>query len=335
MGNCCAMPACTESPIEEEKNVKLLLLGTAASGKSTLFKQLDILCGKPWSRAERKEYCPSIIENTVDAIKIILSNGFRTLGIPAALQARASLIMGIEKDVYGKYNLTPQIATAIESLWGEPLMKKAFGNCTEYQLCDSADRFLDKVKQLSSPTYVPEPKDICYSQVPTLDIHEKTHAVSDVQYTVVDVGGQKDQREKWIRCVKHVDALLFTVDMGAYERGLAGNTTCNQLTEAMDVFGLIVNLRYFKNTNVILCLNKVDLFGERIATKDLRNEEKHWFEDYEGGCNEKAARQYIVNKFLARCEDKSKKIHVRDTLATSTRNIEHLFNDLRKNILDL
>ena len=59
---------------------------------------------------------------------------------------------------------------------------------------------------------------------------------------------------------------------------------------------------------MILFLNKDDLFRQRIQTKDLRNDDKKWFTDYEGGCDEEAAYIYIENKFLSKCRNKERRV---------------------------
>ena len=55
-------------------------------------------------------------------------------------------------------------------------------------------------------------------------------------------------------------------------------------------------------------MNKHDVFCRRITTRSVRNDEKNWFTDYEGGCNEQEAFDYIKRKFLSVCDDKSRKV---------------------------
>lgn len=65
------------------------LPGAGESGKSTFFKQIDLLHGKPWSREKKEYFRPIIFENTIDSMKTVVSDGFRTLGedkIPKELQ---------------------------------------------------------------------------------------------------------------------------------------------------------------------------------------------------------------------------------------------------------
>ena len=52
----------------------------------------------------------------------------------------------------------------------------------------------------------------------------------------------------------------------------------------MGLFDQIVGNRWFKETTIILFLNKRDLFEEKIKKVDIRDEEEGWFLDYEGVC---------------------------------------------------
>merc|ERR1712032_407557 len=320
----------------ENEKVKLLLLGASESGKSTFFKQIDLLYGKPWSREKREEFRPIIFENTIDAMKTILSDGFRVVGeekIPKELQDKADQILTIEKDAGGTYNLTAQIATNIDSLWQEPLVKEAYDNRSEYQLYDSAAYFFDKVAALAKPGYLPDSQDILRSRVRTTGIHEQTFIINDVEFVVVDVGGQRNERKKWIHCFEDVTAVIFLAALSAYDSVLMEKDNVNRLNEAIALFEHIVNSNFFQKPSMILFLNKDDLFRERIQTKDLRNDEKKWFTDYEGGCDEDAAYKYIENKFLSKCRDKTKQIFVKRTTATDTRNMETVFDAARETIL--
>ena len=55
-------------------------------------------------------------------------------------------------------------------------------------------------------------------------------------------------------------------------------------------------------------MNKHDIFCDRINKRSVRNDEKNWFTDYEGGCSEQEAFDYIKYKFLSVCKDKSRKV---------------------------
>ena len=72
----------------------------------------------------------------------------------------------------------------------------------------------------------------------------------------------------------------------------------NRLQEAIDLFGQVVNSHLFAKTDVILFLNKKDLFEEKIKTVDPAE----WFPDYASGCNPAKAEEYFKKRFEAQVE---------------------------------
>jgi GTPase SAR1 family protein len=60
--------------------VKLLLLGTGESGKSTILKQMRILYGRGYSEEDRRLYRPTICANVCASMKAILRHVHDTGG---------------------------------------------------------------------------------------------------------------------------------------------------------------------------------------------------------------------------------------------------------------
>ena len=58
--------------LKEQEKIKLLLLGAGESGKSTIFKQMKILYGKPLDDEERRQMTPVVYSNTIGAMKILV-----------------------------------------------------------------------------------------------------------------------------------------------------------------------------------------------------------------------------------------------------------------------
>ena len=81
--------------------------------------------------------------------------------------------------------------------------------------------------------------------------------------------------------------------------------------------------------DVILFLNKKDLFEEKIKTVDP----VAWFPDYTGGCNYENAEAYFKGAFEKRIHDKGKHMYSYTTCATDTQNISVVFNAVQSVIL--
>ncbi|ETE60870.1 Guanine nucleotide-binding protein subunit alpha-15, partial [Ophiophagus hannah] len=86
---------------------------------------------------------------------------------------------------------------------------------------------------------------------------------------IVDVGGQKTERRKWIHCFENVIALIYLASLSEYDQSLEENNSENRMRESLDLFRTILELPWFWNTSIILFLNKVDILEEKILTSDL------------------------------------------------------------------
>lgn len=79
-----------------------------------------------------------------------------------------------------------------------------------------------------------------------------------------DVGGQRNERRKWIHCFDSVDAIVFVVSLSEFDQNLYEDETKNRLDEALELFAQIVNSKWFKESSIILFLNKKDLFEKKV-----------------------------------------------------------------------
>lgn len=66
----------------------------------------------------------------------------------------------------------------------------------------------------------------------TTGITETTFQVQGLEYRVLDVGGQRSERRKWIHCFENVTALIFIVSLSEYDQVLYEDQTvvCHQLS---------------------------------------------------------------------------------------------------------
>jgi len=93
-----------------------------------------------------------------------------------------------------------------------------------------------------------------------------------------DVGGQRSERKKWIHCFENVTAIIFLVAISAYDQVLVEDETVNRMQEALTLFDSICNSKWFVKTSVILFLNKIDIFKEKLETSALSK----YFPEFDG-----------------------------------------------------
>merc|ERR1712196_712534 len=143
----------------------------------------------------------------------------------------------------------------IKRLWKDAALKRTFEARSHYQLQDSAGYFFDAVERIAKPDYVPTEQDVLRARVRTTGIVEQTFTVKNNTFQVLDVGGQRNERRKWIHCFEGVTAVLFISSLSAYNLGLYEDECVNRMQESLQLFQEICNMRYFLNTSIILFLN--------------------------------------------------------------------------------
>jgi guanine nucleotide-binding protein G(i) subunit alpha len=86
---------------------------------------------------------------------------------------------------------------------------------------------------------------------------------------LLPVGGQRSERKKWIHCFENVTAIVFLVAISEYDQKLYEDESVNRMQEALTLFDSICNSRWFVRTSIILFLNKIDLFAEKLPVSPL------------------------------------------------------------------
>lgn len=102
-----------------------------------------------------------------------------------------------------------------------------------------------------------------------------------------------------------------------YYGGLNTDRRQNQMHEALMLFESIANSKYFERSALILFLNKIDLFTEKV--KSNMSPINKWFPDYRGPPKDvDAAAAFFAEKFKCLVRTPSKQVYVHYTNATDT-----------------
>ena len=82
--------------------------------------------------------------------------------------------------------------------------------------------------------------------------------VIDGTITVILVGGQKNERRKWMHCFSNVSSILFVVAISEFDQTLEEDEKKNRFQEAFDLFGYILSCQHFQHTFICLLLVSMD-----------------------------------------------------------------------------
>lgn len=315
---------------DARRELKLLLLGTGESGKSTFIKQMRIIHGAGYSDDDKKAFIKLIYQNIVMAMQSMLK-AMITLKIEYANpdNIQNSETIG-EVDYELVTSFEPDFVGAIRSLWNDAGIQEAYDRRREYQLTDSAKYYLSDLDRIEKEDFLPTEQDILRARVPTTGIIEYPFDLDSIIFRMVDVGGQRSERRKWIHCFENVTSIIFLVALSEYDQILLENANENRMEESIALFKTIITYPWFQNSSIILFLNKKDLLEEKIATSHIGD----YFPDYKGPKHDdKAAREFILKIYLAQNPDPDRMCYSHFTCATDTENIKLVFCAVKDTIL--
>jgi len=303
--------------------LKLLLLGTGESGKSTLFKQIIHLHGRGFDEKSRAPYKSIVYTNTILSLKTLIRQS-------AKLEPQSEYHWRpISEDSVNEIQelkdfsyLDEELARHIKKVWTDPGIKHTYNMRSKFQLSDECKWFFERIEDLGKADYLPSYQDILRCRARTTGIVETTFTLEGNTFRLLDVGGQRNERKKWFHCFEHVTAVIFVAAINEYDQVLYEDGVTNRMHESLDLFGEICNSRWFRKTAMILFLNKNDLFKEKIKVVDM----KDCFEDYEGGYDYESATEFLKQEFISRNEYPKKKVYIHVTCATNTENVQFTFN---------
>lgn len=318
---------------DARRELKLLLLGTGESGKSTFIKQMRIIHGSGYSDEDKRSFVKLVYQNIFMAMSALI-RAMDMLKIPyrhTENEDNASMVRLVDYETVTTFE--KQYVDAMKSLWADPGIQECYDRRREYQLTDSAKYYLDSLDRIAAvDDYLPTLQDILRVRVPTTGIIENPFDLDKIIFRMVDVGGQRSERRKWIHCFENITSIMFLVALSEYDQVLVESDNENRMEESKALFRTIITYPWFTNSSVILFLNKKDLLEEKIMHSHLVD----YFPEYDGPPRDaQAAREFILKMFVELNPDPDKIIYSHFTCATDTENIRFVFAAVKDTILQL
>uniref|UniRef100_A0A665TE48 Guanine nucleotide-binding protein G(s) subunit alpha n=1 Tax=Echeneis naucrates TaxID=173247 RepID=A0A665TE48_ECHNA len=351
-----------EKQLQKDKQIyrathRLLLLGAGESGKSTIVKQMRILHVNGFNADNFEEDPISLIHVdrahidccikcsfVLSVQTIVAAMNALTPPCQLACPANQSRIDYVLNQVNQKdFEFPSEFYDHAKILWQDEGVRACWERSNEYQLIDCAQYFLDRIDVVRHNDYTPTDQDLLRCRVLTSGIFETRFQIDKVNFHMFDVGGQRDERRKWIQCFNDVTAIIFVVASSSYNMVIREDNQTNRLQEALNLFKNIWNNRWLRTISVILFLNKQDLLAEKVLAGKSKIEE--YFPEFaryttpddaipEPGEDARVtrAKYFIRDEFLrisTASGDGRHYCYPHFTCAVDTENIRRVFNDCR------
>ncbi|KAJ6456405.1 guanine nucleotide binding protein, alpha subunit [Mycena sanguinolenta] len=321
---------------ESCKEVKVMLLGQAESGKSTLYKQLQVFHESNTFNVERPSWRIVVYANLIKAVRTILeeldyefslsldeypwpSDGSGPTDVSAQNEIvelrrnllplislegsllselsegvsfvghRRSTLFPPRKGMFTRSSTRPvtdlrdstnaiiaanraaqvlgMIVHVIEVLWTHRSVEHMLG-ARKLRLYESGLFFLNQVRRIAQPDYIPSLDDVLHVRLQTVGVIEHSMKVNTVGgsfiWRIYDVGGTRSQRPAWCSYFDDVNALIFLVAISAFDQYLEEDPLTNRIHDSLELLTSICTNKLLKGAQLILLLNKTDILRKKL-----------------------------------------------------------------------
>lgn len=261
---------------ESEKGIRVLLLGVANVGKTTVIRQLRVFCGSGFSEKRLAEFRPQIWQNVLSLTVQVADFGAKlALTAKAGPEAQRRIDEVLRAGAEAADERAMQLVCAA---WRESCMHEAFRRRFEFgNVLTNAAFFVAPatLARVANPRYIPTLDDVLRSRKATKGVSElmfqyKFH--QDVQgekfhpVRVYDVGGQRAERRKhWGALTKRgqqLSVIVYVVSLSAFDE--FGEKSSNAMQESMVTFKDLLSDPEIVVPKVYVLLNKQDALKEKL-----------------------------------------------------------------------
>ncbi|OUM64648.1 hypothetical protein PIROE2DRAFT_8486 [Piromyces sp. E2] len=174
--------------LEDKLNLKILLLGSGESGKSTILKQLKLIHKIELKNDEKEEYKNGLKRNALQCMNILteqLSSHDLEFEMPESKELSRLLKTAEELSLNDDENhFTKEVANAIDFLWTkEPSIKKIWEKRNDFWIMDAAYYYFDNVLRFIDEDFELTEEDYVMSRIMTTGIISTEINVPPLKFT--------------------------------------------------------------------------------------------------------------------------------------------------------
>jgi len=160
---------------------------------------------------------------------------------------------------------------------------------------------MKNLESISSVSYIPSLQDIARARVRTTGIVDSELLIQGQRWEVIDVGGLRSERGKWVKLFPNTVAIFYTASLASFDMALHEDPTVNRMDEALHLFELLCAEPKLAKVPKFVILTKVDVLRDKLA-KGVRV--AHYFPWYTGENELNSAVNFFKEAFLSLAPDR-------------------------------
>ncbi|XXQ30374.1 G-protein alpha subunit [Plasmodiophora brassicae] len=328
----------------EARVPRVLFLGCGESGKSTLCKQLRFLHGVPYPTGELVQ-CRAMIHQMAinDVYRLVLAAS--SASVRERLGAGLVFPHNVQKAMYKVQQwsmdgmperLTDDVVACIYAIWMDPGIRRVYDHRELFHMSENVQHFFDKIATIALPSWLPSEMDILISRVKTTGIHDEVIVTEGTMIRIIDVGGQRSERRKWLNALSDVHVVMFVVAGSDYDLKCVEDNTTNRALESLDVFKQVCKAPSLREAGLVVLFNKTDLFKKKLKGVPFGEH----MAGYRGDGSFASASQYYRDLYQTAFDSVCAELHIKsrplkfyDTTAIDKDNIKLVFHSAKSYIL--
>eukprot|EP01080_Neovahlkampfia_damariscottae_P000777 gene777-9027_t len=254
----------------------IVLLGPGEVGKSTIFKQIQLIFDKNFI----EEFDFRIVnENSLmyfrDCIQVLDKeigskwtdtkdqNHKESINITRNL---SNLQMIVEYDALP----VKEIQETISDLYNEDLpLKKILKNNHRHSIGDPVKYILSNVENYMNDDYEYTEQDLMKAYKKTTGVSKFEFMYKEQKFVVYDTGGQRNERLKWKWITEKANAVIYVGALSQYNETCYEDETTNKILECLSVLGSVLEDEKVFGLPFYLYLNKRDVLLEQLQLEDI------------------------------------------------------------------
>jgi len=177
---------------------------------------------------------------------------------------------GIVQEILKAKDLTPKIADGIDKIWKNSSIRQVYESGRRLHLSSATEYYFDHVLRFSAENFIPNEEDLIRARAQTTGITETKFDHNSAHFSIVDVGGQRSERRKWLHCFDNVTCVIYLAALDEYDMILQEDDKTNRLEESLNLFREVSGSHWFRETPFMLFLNKSDLFQKKMKKYPLK-----------------------------------------------------------------
>eukprot|EP01084_Bolivina_argentea_P042776 78855_1 len=230
----------------EETTMSMLLLGAGGSGKSTVLKQMEQIHNGDMDEKQLNQTINEVHKNITLDIYDLCKQYFKLKEKHSFIQFESSDIENIaikiatQHDPIHNHKLTASFAYDIKILWNTDCMKKVYEIRKKSHIMDNTPWFMNRVEQYANNNYIPSFDDYVRIRDCTTGVIHSEFSVNHGNrcwlFKIIDVGGQRAERRKWLHVFSGIDVVIYVMSLSAFDQVLFEDHNTRCWDETLNLF---------------------------------------------------------------------------------------------------